>query len=275
MEDKKIFVFDVDGTLLNDQKMLMPGTVKAVQALLQKGHHILLSSGRIPAATRYYYRRLNLVDYIIGGCGSAIYNITTKRYIKARPFSQSLVEEFIGYAKELHREILLTNGEDILRFYFGNDPIQDIDDPAFFRGRSESHIYDSFSKWEHLKNSFKVIQMSIKAESEVVAEWVEYLQNKHGNQVTIALGSKVNIDISPLGVSKSSALAVICKQLQISTDNLYVFGDSANDVSSFLLSGTAVAMGNAPESVQAMADVVIGDNNRESIYNYLRQEGLI
>ena len=275
MNNKKIFVFDVDGTLLNDQKMLMPGTIKAVQMLQKQGHHVLLSSGRIPTAMRYYYRRLNLNDFMIGGCGAVIYNPHTKRYIKAKPFSVQIVDEFIGYAKELKREILITNGEDNLRFYFGVDPIQEVDDPDFFRNYSETNFYDDISRWEQNKTTFKVVQMSLKAEGKIVSEWINYLKEKYQNVVTIALGSTVNIDVSPLGVSKSSALAVICKQLNVSTDNLYVFGDSENDVSSFLLSGTAIAMGNAKDHVKAMADVIIGDNNHESIYNYLVKQQLI
>lgn len=276
MPNKKLFVFDVDGTIVTDQKHLLPGTIKAVELLLNQGHAVVLASGRIPNATSYYYRRLGLRDYVIGATGAVIYDLQTRKYIASKPVDKKYVDEIIGYAQEIKREVVLTNGEQILRFYFGKNPLEDIADPDFFMGGSSTNpVYDDFNKWKNHLNEFKVIQISLKAEKDIINEWFDYVKDHYKNLLTVFESSKVYIDICQNKISKASAIAFICKKLNINQDDTYVFGDSENDLQAMLFCGTAVAMGNAREQVKKIADVVIGDNNRESIYNYLKKEGLI
>lgn len=43
---KKLIVTDIDGTLVNDQKEIMPETKRELKRLIAKGHRIVLCSGR-------------------------------------------------------------------------------------------------------------------------------------------------------------------------------------------------------------------------------------
>jgi hydroxymethylpyrimidine pyrophosphatase-like HAD family hydrolase len=57
-------------------------------------------------------------------------------------------------------------------------------------------------------------------------------------------------------VSKAKALQDMIDYLGVSFTEILVVGDSFNDVSTFEVAGTKVAMGNAPDSLKALADWV-------------------
>ena len=44
--DQKILFLDLDGTLLNDQKEITPGNRRAIGEALERGHRVVVTSGR-------------------------------------------------------------------------------------------------------------------------------------------------------------------------------------------------------------------------------------
>lgn len=71
-------------------------------------------------------------------------------------------------------------------------------------------------------------------------------------------------------VSKGNAIKALCKRLQISLEEVIVFGDSLNDKSMFEVAGYSIAMGNASDELKNLADKVTLDNNSGGILHELR-----
>lgn len=71
-------------------------------------------------------------------------------------------------------------------------------------------------------------------------------------------------------VSKGNAIKALCKRLQISLEEVIVFGDSLNDKSMFEVAGYSIAMGNASDELKNLADKVTLDNNSGGIPHALR-----
>ena len=46
LKNKKFIFFDIDGTLLNDEKMPLESTVQALRQLQKNGHEIAIATGR-------------------------------------------------------------------------------------------------------------------------------------------------------------------------------------------------------------------------------------
>jgi hydroxymethylpyrimidine pyrophosphatase-like HAD family hydrolase len=53
--------------------------------------------------------------------------------------------------------------------------------------------------------------------------------------------------------------------------DVVAFGDNYNDLSMLEAAGTGVAMGNAVEEVKARANVVIGENESNSIADFINR----
>ncbi|MFF3323240.1 Cof-type HAD-IIB family hydrolase [Streptomyces sp. NPDC002889] len=73
------------------------------------------------------------------------------------------------------------------------------------------------------------------------------------------------LEISGLGVSKASTLALCCAQRGISADEVVAFGDMPNDVEMLTWAGTSYAMGNAHPDVIAAASGRTIANNEDGV----------
>jgi 5-amino-6-(5-phospho-D-ribitylamino)uracil phosphatase len=69
--------------------------------------------------------------------------------------------------------------------------------------------------------------------------------------------------------SKGNMVKILAKKMQVSLENVVVFGDYLNDIDMFRISGHAVAMGNALQEVKDSANEIIGSNAQGAVLKYL------
>ncbi|HXZ04411.1 MAG TPA: HAD family hydrolase, partial [Ktedonobacteraceae bacterium] len=73
------------------------------------------------------------------------------------------------------------------------------------------------------------------------------------------------LEIIHHGVDKATALLALGKQLGIAPSEMVAIGDMDNDIEMLHMSSLGIAMGNAPDNVQAEADWVTDTNNRDGV----------
>jgi Cof subfamily protein (haloacid dehalogenase superfamily) len=73
------------------------------------------------------------------------------------------------------------------------------------------------------------------------------------------------LEMSGLGVSKATALAVLCERWGVAPDDVVAFGDMPNDVAMLRWAGRGVAMGNAAVEVAQAAGEVTSSNDDEGV----------
>lgn len=73
------------------------------------------------------------------------------------------------------------------------------------------------------------------------------------------------LEVSGLGVSKASTLALCCAERGISSDEVVAFGDMPNDLEMLTWAGTSYAMGNAHPDVLAAASGRTATNNEDGV----------
>ena len=66
-------------------------------------------------------------------------------------------------------------------------------------------------------------------------------------------------------VSKGKALTALASHLGVSLSEVMAIGDGTNDISLLSIAGLAVAMGNAPDEVKAVAHRVTEDVGRSGV----------
>jgi hydroxymethylpyrimidine pyrophosphatase-like HAD family hydrolase len=69
---KKLIFIDLDGTLLNDSFELTPCTQNVLKRISEKGHKVVLASGRPPRAILPYYEELGLKTPFIAYNGTYV-----------------------------------------------------------------------------------------------------------------------------------------------------------------------------------------------------------
>ena len=103
MEIKAVF-FDIDGTLVNDSRMVLKSTEKAIRALKEQGIFVGLATGRGPFFVRPFIERYDF-DFAVTYNGQYIF--TKDKVLSASPIDKKNLHDLIDYAKKHRIEIAL------------------------------------------------------------------------------------------------------------------------------------------------------------------------
>ena len=90
--EKKLLCTDLDGTLLNTDKIITEKTLNAIRLMIKSGHSFAFSTGRpvqsaIPLAQKYGFMDLPGF-YIVSYNGALIYECCTHKTIYTCPFER-------------------------------------------------------------------------------------------------------------------------------------------------------------------------------------------
>ncbi len=79
------------------------------------------------------------------------------------------------------------------------------------------------------------------------------------------------LEISAFGVSKATALAAVCAERRIASEEVIAFGDMPNDLPMLAWAGYAVAVANAHPDVLEVADEVTASNDEAGVARVLER----
>ncbi len=243
MIDIKILAFDMDGTLLNSEKMVSRGTSLELERLSENGVQIVLSSGRLHKSIEAYAHILPFKTSIVATNGSVDYKMNF---------------HFYG-VNEFYR----LKGTTSLNTY----------------SRVPKNIKDTIDIIEY--NNIKEIKESCENNSYfkvlLVEEDKKYIEEVRQelskiDKIKISSSWTNNIEIVPEGVNKARSLKYLCKNLGLDLNNLMSFGDNNNDIEMIEESKVGVAMSNATNELKQKADFITDyDNDHDGIMKFLKQ----
>lgn len=272
MNTKYIFL-DIDGTLVN-MKSAMPKSARAaIVAAKKNGHKILISTGRY--YDQIYPWLLETVEFdgIIMSSGAAVIyggeKIFHKKFSKemllhvedciksAGAYSCYLLEHGLGATKENYVrmcDMLVSAGvsRDVVEETYGNIVFSDIEnienvEKGMYCGANIG--FDEMQK--RLGPNFSIDPFSF---NNMPSSWGE---------ITLS------------GVNKGTAVRLVMQHVGADIRDSIAFGDGGNDITMIRAAGVGVAMGNADESVKAVADMVTDHIDEDGIYNAFVRLGLI
>lgn len=254
----KIVFFDIDGTLLNEQKEIPLDTVEAIERLKEKGIEPVIATGRAPYFIKPLAERLGIESYISLNGGFVVYK---GQPLYKREIEKNALESLVELA-DRHGHGLVFEGEHYYYANRENDPFVTesalslkVDlpgyDPEFWRTNEifqvflhceshEEHLYDS------LKSDFTMIRWHTKA-----------------------------MDLLPSGGSKAKGIAALLDKLNYSADVAVAFGDGLNDKEMLDYVGFGVAMGNSHPELLPFANFVTTHVDKQGIRNGLIEAGLL
>ena len=251
----KVFLFDLDGTLLRSDKTISERTAAAVRAAKENGAVIGISTSRGLSNSKQYVECIE-PDIIIssGGAFVSMHGET----VLCECFTENECRSIIAAARRICGDISITADiADESIEYFRNF-IPPADELEASWGRSEMTDFNDFS-YPALKLCFEIFDENN----------AEKLRNELSMCDSIRFTESCWYKFTKKGITKESAINAMCARLGITADEVCAFGDDLADIGMLRLCGTGVAMGNALDEVKAAADVVIGTNDDDGIAAYL------
>lgn len=255
---RKIVFFDIDGTLLDDEKNLPVSAKAAIKALQQKGIYTAIATGRGPFMITSLLKELN-IDSFVSFNGQ--YVVFEKEVIYKNPLD-SLELEKLATVAEKHQHSLVYMNESTLKANIKFDErvkeslgtlqmIHPEYDPDFYK---KTDIYQSL--------------LFAKRGEDM------YLKNFEDHQTFIRWHEEA-LDVVPKGGSKAEGIKQLIARLGFNMEDVYAFGDGLNDIEMLQSVGTGIAMGNALDVVKMHADYVTTDPANDGIMKGLVHVGLL
>lgn len=225
--------------------------VEAVRHVRDAGHVVTLATGRSWEMTRPILESLELTpEYVVCANGA----ITMMRdELEESGYRREFIETFdAGPVLRRIREGLPGG-----RFL--------VEDPQghrlFTKGMNEWNLNNSTEvEFEELART-PVTRVVVMSPDQEPAEFLELVESLGLHQVSYSIGFTAWLDVAPDGVNKGTALERVRGFHDIPMERVFVAGDGRNDIEMFewaSAGGRAVAMGQAPDDVKAVATEVTG-----------------
>lgn len=244
----KLFVTDLDGTLLDESRQVVSRDKRALQELSEMGIEICLASGRMDIELVKVMKEVGGTYHRISQNGAFV---TTKddRLLQAGTFKPELAKQLVEIAAPYEFVTLIGVNQTV---YTRNEDeaTQAIQKRMFTSFQIDPQITDKFEQLTPCKISFfgdmaKLRQLQDKLSSQL------------GDQVETFVSDKDCLDVMPAGVSKGYGLLALMKELGIQPGEVACVGDAFNDISMFQVATHSFAMGHGPEEVRKSARHVV------------------
>ena len=257
----ELLVLDIDGTVTNSEKKVLPKTREAVFQIQRMGVKVVLASGRppegvLPVAGELGFDRYG--SYILAFNGGKILDVRTGRCVFEKCLPRHLpgclweeaVRNQIGMAA--YRTGTIVAGTEPDAYMLQESRITGM--PVEYRKDFKRYV------------DFSVNECLLTGEPEMLENLEPVLTRKYFHEVQIFHSEPFYLEVVPKNIDKAYGLKYLLERLKISWEKVVCCGDSYNDINMIRHAGLGVAMANAPEEIQAMAGyITTADNDHDGI----------
>lgn len=263
----KVIATDLDGTLFYPRKplrMISNKSLKFIQKFIDEGNRFVLVSGRNIKYCRKVQKKINRPLDIIGCNGAIIY--IGDELIKESYFRN---EDIARICDEIQKDYepatisIMTSEEN----YFPKRENSFINLTfyrlwSFFEFKYKEPFNKSFRKFQEAFKNGKIYKilfvLGITQRAKTVAkEANKTIREKYKDYVESSWSNQA-IELSPRGCSKAEGLKYYADYLMINRNDIYVVGDSGNDISMFKeFHDNSFCMSRSPLSVSKHSKRVI------------------
>jgi 5-amino-6-(5-phospho-D-ribitylamino)uracil phosphatase len=272
-EQMKLFVSDLDGTLLNSNLIVSDNSVSIINDLIDNYNlNFTVATARSLASAWDLISKIKLKYPIILSNGVFVYDPITKSNILENIFSAS---EAITLIK-LYEEYKLNPIVHTIHPLFGNKIFYK---GIFNKGENE-YFQEKLSKNDKrlfITNNYseiidhKIVKIYIINTKDNIDPLYKVVKNNYNYCYHYAedIYSKFYwLETNHINANKRDSLMFMKKQLNI--DKIVTFGDNFNDLQMFEISDECYAVSNAVEPIKNIATKVIDTNNNDGVATYLK-----
>ena len=277
----KLFVSDIDGTLLNEKHELATETQEAIHKLRAAGISFMVASGRNYEAIQVAISMMQLKIKCIALNG-ADYRDNQGKSIITHPINEHAIDQMYEIIKQC---------DATLEYYCLNGSYTQIDQDCLLDVYTDNfkHIFDT--TYEKARKFVEGMQLhdymitekdfSKIKENVILKIEFHFTDLKEKNRVNNLLktvkgihltsSAPLNIEITHIDATKGNMIEEVCAYYGYDKEEVAVIGDSANDLSMLTRFPNSYAMGNAPQAIKDVATHIAKDNAHNGVAHVIEQ----
>ena len=251
MTKYKMIVTDLDGTLLKDDKTISEYTKNIINLLRGNGIKFVIATAR---PIRRVKKLLPFLEY-----DAAIYhngaNICENEKIISKVGIENPVKLINAILTDRPNTKIAVEVNDFLYANFNAEEI-----------------------WKGIKfvKTLDFLDLTDSVADKIIIK-VESMQDMKKYQKYLPDSSYIQLSENVIGMimnknaTKSNAIKILADRMNISTDEIVVFGDDYNDVDMLENFGKGVAVGNALDEIKNIADEICGTNEKDGVAKWINE----
>lgn len=263
MKNIELIAFDLDGTLLNENRELSEYNIRTIKKLIKKGIKIVIATGRPYAGFSRFLAQLGTLgkdNYSITNTGSIIRENIDEGNIK---FNAMDLNDYL-FIKNL------TANHNNLQVAFYTDEYLYIDEPC----PNEAFIHDKNILRMDSKNvgSYKnepICRINVMGPEDLLDNFQKENLNTLEKKYSTMRNEIFSYEILNRNSSKGKGLEFLSRYLNIDRNQIMAFGDNVNDLEMIEYAGVSVAMGNGKDVLKSKAGYIAKANSEDGVARFL------
>lgn len=265
MKRKAVF-FDIDGTLYEAGKPIVPSTAKAIKRIRENGHLAFICTGRsrimvpdVPVLELGF-------DGVVASCGT--YGEYKGRELFHYPLSEAQLTAMIANFRKYNAMYILEGTEYI---YYDEEMVTEKDlEEDWYLKYAKNAIPENFLPVGDVRG-VGACKASIHAR-DIDPEELYGLFREEYEVLEHVFGVA---EFVPKGFSKARGIELMCRELDIDLADTIAVGDSVNDVDMLKFAGMGICMENGSDVAKECADYVTTDIHEDGIYHAMEHCGVL
>lgn len=260
----KLFVADMDGTLLNDHKELSGKDIQAIKKLQDFGIKFAVATGRHDSMIKSYLKHLDLHVPVISCNGAIVREPFSDQIFLAEALPKEPSLHVIDICRQWNASFHIYGHESI----FGEKLSHKM---LYYHNLNKTLPSDERTKLVVVPDCKDIVLngseplykfLIISDRSKNLLDIMDQMAEIEG--LTVCQSMPLLCDVMKEGVSKAYALQKLSESLGIKRNEIAAIGDQYNDIDLIEYAGLGIAVANAEDALKEKADIVTTSTNNEN-----------
>ena len=260
----KLFVADMDGTLLNDKKELSDKDIQTIKKLQDFGIRFAVATGRHDSMIKSYLKHLDLRVPVISCNGAIVREPFSGQIFLAEALPKEKSLQVIDICKEWSVGFHIYGHESIFGEKLNHKML-------YYHNLNKTLPLDEQTRLVVVPDCKDIVLngaeplykfLIISDRSDDLWAIIDHLSEIEG--LTVCQSMPTLCDVMKEGVTKAYALQKLSESLGIKRSEIAAIGDQYNDIDLIEYAGLGIAVANAEDALKEKADIVTISNNNEN-----------
>ncbi len=254
--DVRAVALDIDGTLAGADHRVSERAVLAVRSLAEAGVAAIIVTGRTASAARRLSDRLGLATPIISCNGAVVIDPTSNEYLALALIDPDTVSRIVGFGLKRDLDAIIWTSTQMLADHQceGTDLLEAVNqEPVMITGSG------SLPRADVVKVMLSGSPPALDAVQDELRRRIPLMQRSMDQFY----------ESSNPGSTKREALRLVLDRIGVAPAQCMGLADGDTDTGWLSDIGTVVAVSNARESVQRLADIRIGHHADDAVATFL------
>lgn len=259
----KMAVFDMDGTLLDASHQMTERTITAVMNTERAGLTVLLATGRMGSAVENHLDKLGTSELVVSHNGALVKESKSGRVHYHKTIPRAVTTKLLE---------LLNEQDTIVHFNFDDNVyLSQVNRYSEEYARDLEivlHYVPSLNILEGEPTTIVIIGTKNKLVP-LIKDLSDEFDEHFSHVMTPWFGDVWRLQLRPFNTSKGKTVLRVARQFEIIPEEIISFGDNLNDIEMLESTGLSIAMGNAVTEVKLVADFITLSNSEDGVAHVL------